>query len=217
MRKLKIEMVHDIVCSWCPIGYRNIQRALRNLRLDADFYFLPFELNPEMDAKGESINEHLARRYQWDKKRLTEYRQHLLSEANKAGVTMDFNKRPHYFNSHQAHTLIHVSEGYGKQQAMHELLMEAYFEHGFDISNIHVLLVLAAQLGIDTAKVKQALDSDVVEKQMKIKRERVYQLQLQSVPAFMINEHTLLTGSNSVDYFEQALKELSISSNHKIA
>ena len=41
-KKLKIEMVHDIVCSWCPIGYSNIKTAINNLNIDVDFHFLPF-------------------------------------------------------------------------------------------------------------------------------------------------------------------------------
>lgn len=60
-KKLKIEMVHDLVCSWCPIGYNNIKTALNNLNIDVDFYFLPFELNPAMGEKGELIADYFSR------------------------------------------------------------------------------------------------------------------------------------------------------------
>jgi len=65
MKTLKIEMIHDVVCSWCPIGYANLQQALRNLNMEADIYFLPSELNPEMGPMGEGIEEYFERRYQW--------------------------------------------------------------------------------------------------------------------------------------------------------
>ena len=54
-KKLKIEMIHDIVCSWCPIGYRNIKTAIDSLNIEVDFHFIPFELNPEMEERGELI------------------------------------------------------------------------------------------------------------------------------------------------------------------
>lgn len=60
----KIEIVHDVVCSWCPIAYANVKQALHNLDTKADIYFLPYELNPEMGPQGEAINDHLQRRYQ---------------------------------------------------------------------------------------------------------------------------------------------------------
>ena len=63
MRALIIEIVHDVVCSWCPIAYANVKQALYNLDIKADIYFLPYELNPEMDIEGEAINDHLQRRY----------------------------------------------------------------------------------------------------------------------------------------------------------
>ena len=79
-------MVHDVVCSWCLIGYANLKQALRNLDMEADICFLPYELNPEMGPKGEGIDDHLARRYQWTRSKLGEYRKHLLAVAKQAGV-----------------------------------------------------------------------------------------------------------------------------------
>ena len=51
MKKLHIAMIHDIVCSWCPIGYNNIKATINNLNIGVDFHFFPYELNPDMDKK----------------------------------------------------------------------------------------------------------------------------------------------------------------------
>lgn len=205
MNKLKIEMIHDAVCSWCPIGYANIKQALKNLEIDAEFYFLPFELNPEMEVQGEDINDHLAQRYGWSESKRRDYRQNLLAVAEQAGVAMDFSKRTHYYNTHQAHRLIHWCEGFDKQQAMNELLIDAYFKQGLDINNSQVLLNLVEQLGLDRSQAEVALNSDATKQQLAIKKQRVQQAEITSVPAFIFNNRTLVTGSNSVEYFEQAL------------
>jgi predicted DsbA family dithiol-disulfide isomerase len=205
MKKLKIEMIHDVVCSWCPIGYANLKQALKNLELDADFHFLPFELNPDMDVQGEDINDHLGQKYGWSDSKRRDYRQNLLAVAEQAGVAMDFSKRTHYYNTYQAHTLIHWCEGFDQQQVMNELLIDAYFKQGLDINNSQVLLDLIGQLGLDRSQAEVALNSAETKQQLTIKKQRVQQAEITSVPAFIFNDRTLVTGSNSVEYFEQAL------------
>ena len=87
MTKLKIEMVHDIVCSWCPIGYNNIQTAIKNLDLEVDFHFLPYELNPELDENGETIENYFKGRFGWDDRKLLDYQSSLVNTAKNAGVS----------------------------------------------------------------------------------------------------------------------------------
>jgi len=205
MKTLKIEMVHDVVCSWCPIGYANLKQALRNLDIEADIHFLPSELNPGMGPKGEGIDDHLARRYHWTQSKRQDYRKHLLAVAKQASVSIDFSKRSHYYNSNKAHRLIHWSEGYSRQQGMNELLIDAYFKRGLDISNTQVLLDIVEQLGLSRSSAEQALTSDEVNQQLLLKKKRVKKLELVSVPAFIFNEHSLVSGSNSVEYFEQTI------------
>jgi predicted DsbA family dithiol-disulfide isomerase len=208
MKKLKIGMVHDVVCSWCPIGYSHIQKALRNLKVKADFHFLPYEINPGMGAEGEAIDAYFKRRNQWDNSRLLDYQKNLLVVAESADVTIDFSRRTHYYNSGKAHQLMHWAEGYNQQQPLNELLIEAYFKRGLDISNTLILLDLVEQLGLDSSQAEQVLNSSAVNPQLLRKKQRVQQLALSSIPAFIINESTLIFGSNSVDYFEQALASL---------
>jgi predicted DsbA family dithiol-disulfide isomerase len=205
MKKLKVEMIHDVVCSWCPIGYANLKQALKNLELDADFHFLPFELNPDMDVQGEEINDHLGQRYGWSDSKRRDYRKNLLVVAEQADVAMDFSKRTHYYNTYQAHILIHWCEKFDQQQAMNELLIDAYFKQGLDINNRQVLLNLIGQLGLDRSQAEVALNSVETRQQLTLKKQRIQQAEISSVPAFIFNDSTLVTGSNSVEYFEQVL------------
>lgn len=209
MKTVHIEVVHDLVCSWCPIGYANLQKALTNLQIktgmQADVHFLPFELNPHMEAEGEDINQHLAQRYGWSEQKQKDYRRHLLQVAGTAGVEMDFSKRSHYYNSLNGHKIMHWCESQNQQQAMNELLITAYFKHGENIGDPQVLLKLVDQLGLDANAAQAALNSGELDGPIKAKIKRVQQLALTSVPAFVFNHNTLVSGSNSVEYFEQVL------------
>jgi predicted DsbA family dithiol-disulfide isomerase len=208
MKKLKIEMVHDIVCSWCPIGYKHIKKALRHLKIDADFHFLPYELNPDMRAGGEAIDAYFKRRNHWDSLRLLDYQKNIQAVAAAADVTIDFSKRTHYYNSARAHQLMHWAEGYNQHEALNELLIDAYLKCGLDISDPSVLLKLVKQIGLDISQATQVLNSTAINPQLMGKKERVQQLAVASVPAFIINESTLICGSNTVDYFQQVFASL---------
>jgi len=205
MNKLKIEMVHDVVCSWCPIGYSNIKMALRQLNIEADFHFLPFELNPDMGLEGETIGSYFKTRQGWDEPQLLTYRKSLLAVAGPAGVVIDFTKRTHYYNSRKAHQLMHWAEGHKLQQPLNDLLIDAYFRRGLDISNAAILLELVDELGGDKSQAEQVLMSNTLDPKFALKILRVQQLRVWSVPGFIINGGALIPGSNSVGYFRQAL------------
>jgi len=185
-----------------------MKKALHRLNIEADFHFLPYELNPDMSELGEAIDRFFERRHQWGQSKLLDYQKNLLPVAASADVTIDFSRRTHYYNSAKAHQLMHWAEGFNQQQTLNELLIDAYFKHGLDISNTLILLDLVEKLGMDSSQAEQLLNSSIVDAQLLLKKQRVQQLALSSIPAFIINENTLISGSNSVYYFGQALGAL---------
>lgn len=206
--KLKIEMVHDAVCSWCPIGYSNIKTAISRLGIDVDFHFLPFELNPGLSENGLLISHYFVHKMGWSESKLLSYQKSLVDTALKAGIFIDFNKRRYYYNTHNAHLLMHWAEIHGQQSLVNERLIQAYFTEGLDISDVAVLLGIVEQLGFDAPDVKHLFESSFIKQAVEDKINRVAALNLLSIPAFIINEETLITGSNSVDYFMEVLGDM---------
>lgn len=208
IKKLKIEMVHDIVCSWCPIGFSNMQAAIRNLNIEVDFNFIPYELNPEMPEKGEAIASYFKRLFGWDNRKLLDYQGSLVETALNAGVTIDFSKRVNYYNTRKAHKLMHWAERFNKQTAVNKKLIEAYFEQGKDIGETEALLDIAVQSGLDRMSTQNALISTELAQEFESQVERQKALNIRSIPAFILNENTLISGSHSVKFFEKALSSL---------
>jgi len=205
MEKLHIEMVHDIVCSWCPIGYSNIKAAIKNLNLAVEFHFLPFQLNPNMDKNGESIANYFNRQFGWNETKLLKYQQSLVKTAASAGVSIDFSRRTHYYNTHNAHLLMHWAARFNKQCILNERLIKAYFNEGLDISNLTILLNIAQEIGLDKNLTNSAMNSIELNQEMNKKAHRYQALNISSIPAFIINGSELISGSNSVSYFESVL------------
>ncbi len=207
MQTIKIEMIHDIVCSWCAIGYRHLQTALHDLegQVEADLHFLPFELNPDMSPEGEDIVAHLGRRYGWDEERVMTYRRDLIPKGLAAGVHFDFSKRTHYYNTFDAHCLMHWAEQQGRQVELNEVLIPAYHSEGANLADRQALLDLAARAGLDREAARQALVSGELVQPAKQKMARVATYKVRSVPAFIFNETDFVSGSNSPEFFLQYL------------
>lgn len=208
MQYLKIEMIHDVVCSWCHIGYHNISKALENLsnEVSAEFHYLPFQLNPELGPQGVDITEHLRQRNRWSLAEAMAYRAKLLEKTYEVGVTIDFSKRTHYYNTEKAHRLLLVAESVGVQRKMHQALLYAYHVNGQNISDIGVLMNIAEGVGLTESVVAQAMESETISRKMQLLSERVDQFSVRSVPAFIFNEHQFVSGSNSVEFFEQHIR-----------
>jgi predicted DsbA family dithiol-disulfide isomerase len=212
-KKLHITMVHDIVCSWCPIGYNNIKTAIENLKFEVEFHFIPFQLNPNMDENGESISSYFKRQFGWNEVKLHSYQHSLVKTAANAGISIDFSKRTHYYNTHNAHLLMRWAERFNKQKLLNECLIKAYFNDGLDISNLTVLLNIAEAVGLDKRQANIALTSSVFNKKLKQeltkKIQRYQAFNISNIPSFIINNNELLSGSNSVGYFENLLSKQS--------
>ncbi len=61
--EIRIDIVSDVVCPWCIIGYKQLERALQDSGVAAKVRWHPFELNPHMAEEGENLREHLAAKY----------------------------------------------------------------------------------------------------------------------------------------------------------
>ena len=184
IKKLKIEMFQDIVCSWCPIGYHNIKTAIDNLNIEVDFHYIPFELNPEMEENGELIASYFNRQFGWNADKLQEYQQSIVHNAASAGVNIDFSKRKYYYNTHKAHLLMYWAERFNKQNPLNERLIEAYFEQRKDISNSDILLAIAEQVGLNRSLTANALSSVKLALELNNKVKRKNALNIRNVPAF---------------------------------
>lgn len=209
MTKMKIEMIHDLMCSWCPIGYSNLSKALEQLRgtIEVELQFLPFQLNPDMAFDGEDINKHLARRVGKSTAELAEYRRTLLEVANAADVIFNFNKRTHYYNSFKAHALMNAAQHKGLQLTALKLFHKAYFEDGRNLADKHVLADITKQ--IDNEDLLDVALTQSNQLETKAKEARARALGVRSIPTFIVNDTHMIQGSNSVDYFLELLPGLS--------
>ena len=205
---IKIDFVSDVSCPWCAIGLKSLEQALTRLdgKVAVEIHFQPFELNPEMPAEGRDTAEYLKQKYDSTPEQLARNRENI--RARGAALGFEFGKRDRVYNTFDAHRLLHWAGLEGRQQALKHALFRAYFTDGEDVGAREVLIRLAGEVGLSTARAREILSSDAYAADVRA-QERFYHAHgINAVPAVIVNDRHLISGAQSVDVFEGALKQI---------
>jgi len=207
---MKIDFVSDVSCPWCAIGLKSLEKAIANLggEARAEIHFQPFELNPQMPPGGQDINEHLAEKYGATPEQSETTREMIRARGEEVGFSFAMAKRSRIYNTFDAHRLLHWAELEGRQLALKHALFKAYFTDGENPGAHDVLVRLAGEAGLDSARATAILSSDAFADEVR-RRERFYLEQgINAVPAVIVNDRHLIQGGQPAAVFEQALRQI---------
>jgi len=210
---IRIDFVSDVSCPWCVIGLKALDIALDRLhdQVEAEIHFQPFELNPQMPAQGQEINEHLSQKYGSTPEQLAQTREAIRLRGAALGFEFGIGKRDRIYNTFDAHRLLHWAgqEGApGQQKALKMALFSAYFTVGESPASHDVLCRLAEQVRLDPLRARALLASDTFADQVREKESFYTRQGIHSVPAIILNERHLISGGQPPEVFEQALRQL---------
>ncbi|GHN02979.1 DSBA oxidoreductase [Cytophagales bacterium WSM2-2] len=206
---IKIDVVSDVVCPWCYIGKRRLEKAIDKLKNDFTFEveYHPFELNPDMPAEGRDQKEYLSAKFggedQYDK-----ITGRTAATAAQEGLQFDFSKQKISPNTLNSHRLIAYAKSKGKQAEVKEALMSAYFEKGIDLTQTTNLVGIAAAYGLDAAETEQFLNSTALAAEVKMEEQLNYKRGISGVPFYIINNKYGVSGAQPTDVFVNALTEI---------
>lgn len=211
---MKIDFVSDISCPWCVIGLRAIEEALARIgpAIELEFSFQPFELNPQMPAEGQDLNEHIAQKYGLSPADAARNREVIRLRGAELGFEFRLDQRARIYNTFDAHRLLAWALESGRQLELKRALFEAYFTRGEDPGSHDVLLAVVAAVGLDVERARGILAGDEYAREVR-ERERFYHERgVHAVPSVIVNDRHLLQGGQPVEVFEQALREIAAGS-----
>lgn len=204
---MKIDIISDVVCPWCFIGWRQLQRALEQTRIVADVRWHPFELNPGLDPQGEDLTGHVVRKYGATPARMAESRAQMLAIATSLGI--DFSGRANrIWNTRDAHRLLHWAKDSGRQTALMLSLFEAYFVRGENVSDHEVLLAAVDRVGLDAAEAGGVLSDGLFDEVVVALELRWQEMSITAVPAFILAERGLMLGAQGEERLAEALRKM---------
>jgi len=144
-REITIEIVSDVICPWCYIGKRRLEKALAQLggEVNPDIRWLPFQLNPDMPSDGMARAEYRKAKFgSVERGRSLDAR--VAAEGRGEGIAFAFDRIARTPNTQAAHRLIALAQKQGHGNAVVDALFRAYFEEARDIGDPAVLAEVAA-------------------------------------------------------------------------
>jgi len=208
--KIKLDIVSDVVCPWCIIGYKNLQAAIDELGINdqIELQWQPFELNPNMPAEGQDLREHVAEKYGSTTEESKQARINITQSGAEAGFTFNFFDEMKIVNTRDAHVLLEYAFSQGKQTALKLRLFSAAFTERKDISSRDTLLDEVVQVGLDIDQARAHLEDERYREEV-VQQERHWQnLGISAVPAVVFNRTSAMSGAQPVAAYKQVLIEL---------
>ncbi len=206
---MKIEIWSDVVCPFCFIGKRKLEKALAKFpyRNKVEIEWKSFQLNPDQQTMpGVSTIEHLAQIKGWSIAQTRQITSNVVEMAKSEGLDFDIEKAV-VANTRNAHRLIHLAKASGKQDAMKERLLKAYFSEGKNVDDMKTLLELGEEVGLDPLKISDMLDSnqndDAVDQDVYESR----QIGVRGVPFFVLDRKFGISGAQPDEVFDQTLEK----------
>jgi predicted DsbA family dithiol-disulfide isomerase len=194
---MNIEIWSDVVCPWCYIGKRRFEHALSGFRHrdDVDFTWRSFQLDPHAEAQSDvDPLERLAAKYGMSRAQAEAAQARVT--ANAATVGLDFHlDRARSFNTFDAHRLIHYAHSIGRQDALKERLMAAYFVDGAAVGQHDVLTRLAVEVGLDEAAVREVLEGKAFADDVRHDEQEARDIGITGVPFFVIDRAYGISGA----------------------
>ncbi|GMM72501.1 DsbA family protein [Alteromonas gracilis] len=187
MQKVTVNMVSDVVCPWCIVGYQRLQEAIKTLdNIEVDIKFHPFELNPNMPEQGQNLREHIMEKYGISEQQSVDNRARLVEAGAALGFAFNFTDDSRMQNTFKAHQLIHLAAKKGLEEEMKLSLFKAYFTDGKDVNDQTVLVEIADAIGLDGGEVKEVLQNGKYAQAVREEEAIWMQRGIQSVPTFVI-------------------------------
>jgi predicted DsbA family dithiol-disulfide isomerase len=200
----RIDVISDVICPWCYIGKRQMERALPMLAaegIELSVHWHPFQLNPDMPEGGVERAAYRAQKF-GSAARARELDENITKAAAAVGLSFRTDLMHRTPNTIEAHRLIWLAATQGVQDAVVEALFDAYFTKGADIGDRATLTALgtaAGLTGVETFLAGDAGRREVTEADALARRSGI-----DGVPSFTMANHVLFSGAVPADTMAEA-------------
>jgi len=196
---LAVDVVSDVVCPWCYVGKRKLERALDELKarepsLDVVVRWHPFELNPEMPPEGIARRAYTEAKFGADRAREVYARVRAVGES--VGIGFEFDRIARQPNTRDAHRLIAWAQQSGDAAPLVEALFRGFFVDGRSLSEPSELAAIAQSAGFDREGARALLASDAFRTEVESEYREAQAAGIGAVPFFIFNGRVAVSGAH---------------------
>jgi predicted DsbA family dithiol-disulfide isomerase len=204
---ITIDVVSDVVCPWCFIGKRRLEKAIASRPdLEVQVRFHPYFLNDWVPREGISRTEYLTTKF-GSPERYNRNVPRMIEAAASEGLTYAPDKIQRQPNTLDCHRLIlWADQQQGSGPRMKQRLMSLYFAEGADLTDREVLVKAAADCGLDATQVRELLATDTDVDTVTRAAEQAKAAGIDGVPMFIFNGVLGVSGAQSPEYLVSAME-----------
>lgn len=205
---LRIDIVSDVMCPWCIIGYRQLSEALDATGTAHDIHWHPFELNPEMPPEGQNTREHIIAKYGSTPEQSDSSRKQMAGLGADLGFDFRFTSDMRMHNTFNSHQLLHWADTQGRKHELKLALFTAHFTDGRNLSDNAVLADVAGETGLDRDEALAVLADQRFAAEVRQIENFWVQQGIRGVPTVVLNRKHLVTGAQGVENYTNILEQL---------
>lgn len=215
MQTIHIDLVSDVACPWCAIGFRRFEQARATLEgeLEVRLTWQPFELNPDMPPEGEPILDHLCRKYGQDETTVNRTQTEIIELAEGLGLNFRRARERRAYNTFDTHRVLARAAEQGRETALNLALFDAYFGEARNPADPAVLREAAESVGLDGDDVEAILASDRYSDAVRQAQKRFTDAGVHAVPGFVLEGRYLISGAQSPETLAEAFRQVASEMN----
>jgi len=208
--KIKIDIVSDVVCPWCLIGYSRLELAISEMKIKdkVEIEWHPFELNPEMPSEGEEAQTYRARKYGASSEDTKLAQANLTKLGAELGFKFDFFDKMKLVNTQDVHILLEYAKTFGLQTQLNVRIAKAFYGERKDISDQAVLRQELESVGLNADEALTKLDDHDARRLIRKQESNWQNLGITGVPTMIFNNSSVLNGARSVETYKEVLEVL---------
>jgi len=203
-----IDVVSDVMCPWCYIGKRRLEKALTSLpQVETSVHWRPFQLDHTIPEGGMDRQEYLKAKF-GDGGRADEIYQPIREAGEREGIPFHFERITRSPNTLDAHRLIRWARTGGLQEEVVERLFRLYFVEGADLTDPEVLANCAEEAGMERAIVERLLEGDADKAETREEIALAQQMGITGVPTFLIGNRYAVIGAREPEVIAGAIAKV---------
>ena len=209
---MRIEIWSDVVCPWCFVGKRRLERALDDFEHadEVEVVWRSFQLDPSAPQHGHELTTPvLARKYGRSEDEMRDMQQQLVDLAAEEGLAFRLFETVHT-STRDAHRLLHLAldeGGLELQSRLKEALLSAYFEDAADVGDHEVLRSEALALDLDPERVEEVLSGEEYAGAVAADIDAAQDLGVNGVPFFVVDRRYAVSGAQPTEVFSRLLEQ----------
>jgi predicted DsbA family dithiol-disulfide isomerase len=203
---LSVEVVSDVVCPWCYIGKRRLEKATTLVGVPIAVRWRPFQLDPTIPAEGQDRRAYLLAKF-GSPERIREIHRRVEAAGAAERIGFAFDRIERSPNTLDAHRLIRWASEADRQGTVVEALFGAYFVEGRDIGDADVLADVAAGAGMDRADTVDRLASDRDRGAVRSEVEDAQRIGVTGVPTFILAGRYGIVGAQPAEEIAEAFRK----------